>query len=114
MSNAIQKFQQAKAELGYIKAWANLIGSEYHGGGGGIGEIVKAHAEFTIYHQACNGSTNYHECREASPFVNEAVRLMGGAIIRKAIALAEANMQELAKAALAEAEEVTAAAKATP
>jgi hypothetical protein len=106
MSNAIHKFQEAKTDLGYLKAWSSLIGAPYHGGGGGIGEVIRAAVSLTVYHQASHGSTNYHDPRSCQEYLNEAAKLMGPAIIHKAIELAEANVRVLADAAKSEAEEV--------
>lgn len=113
MSNAIQKFQEAKANLEYLKAWASLIGKEYHDGGGGVGSVVRASAHLTIYHQASNGATNYHDIPSCQDYIDRALLEKSGAIIGHAIYLAETRLQEVAREALGEVEEVTKAAKAT-
>ena len=107
---AIQQFQKAKCHLDYLKGWASLIGKEYHGGGGGLGDVVKASCKLTIYFQASNGSTNYHDVPAGQEFIDEALKRMSGAVVGRAIQLAEENLKELAKAAAAEANAVIEAA----
>jgi hypothetical protein len=39
METMIRQYQNAKREHDECAEWAALIGKEYHGGGGGIGEL---------------------------------------------------------------------------
>lgn len=61
----IDKFTKYQQELGYAAHWAGLIGKPYHGGGGGIGDITGVTLNVTVYHQAYDGATNYHEVPDA-------------------------------------------------
>lgn len=58
-------YQQAKRVLSDSQNWFALIGAEYSGGcRSGVrerGRITSINVQPTVYHQAYDGATNYHE-----------------------------------------------------
>jgi hypothetical protein len=66
MSSEVENFKKLKREQLEARAWAELLGKEYTGGGGGIGYLYNCNLATedlstpTIYHQAYNGAKNYH------------------------------------------------------
>ena len=111
--NAIEAFQKKRNELGNAREWAQLIGKPYRGGGGGIGEVRSAYADFEIYHQETDGATNYHTNPTClRPYIERVVLSEASSIIGRALDLLAADVAEAARKARAEAEEVLAMAAA--
>ncbi len=107
--SAIHEYHRYKQSLESTKKWLALIGARYEGGGGGTGYVHGVHTEFTIYHQAYDGATNYHEMpnRDFQIELDRAVYNHLKEIIKSAISEMEKNLSELAVFAKAEAETIT-------
>ena len=107
--STIERFNEKKRQLGYAKALVSLIGKEYHGGGGGIGKVVRATASICVYHQYSNGDTNYHDSDGAfNTYLANSLIKNQGKIIGDAIAAFEADCQALAAEALKDHEQLMA------
>jgi len=100
--DAIKEYIQAKRDIANAKRWEDLIGSPYHGGGGGIGKVTAATTvKMEIYHQYSNGDTNYHAPpnEHLAACICKVVTNMGSTIIAKAIAIMEQELAQKAAAA---------------
>ena len=100
--DAIREYAQAKQDLANAKEWADLIGSPYNGGGGGIGRVTAAtFVKMEIYHQHSNGDTNYHAppSEYLTACICKVVTEMGATIIAKAIAIMQQGLVQKAAAA---------------
>ena len=100
MTNEIETYKKAKADLATAKEWAGKIGKRYEGGGGGEGYLHACSVGATIYFQQSNGSMNYHN---APPEMCLALaRALSGSegIIDRAIEIMQARVDELAQKAV--------------
>ena len=99
----IAEYTKLKLEVADAKAWAALIGSEYRGGGGGVGKLTSLSIKATAYHQQYDGATNYHD---APGPLSIALGLAAGrqfsSLLDSALAQMEIALSEAAKAAHAE------------
>ena len=102
MESKIEKYKKLKNEHKKCKDWANLIGSTYNGGGGGVGKIVSVDLCIgdnapTIYHQAYNGATNYNRMPiELKKYLEQAIRENMSALIERAFFLQVADLTDSA------------------
>lgn len=102
--NPIDTYLKQKRELEYFREWRSLIGKEYFGGtrgkGGEYGSVVSAQGSLTIYHQASDGATNYHDLDKAlvADF-GEVMKEMSTALLDRLEARLVANLEPLRKAA---------------
>lgn len=96
----IDDFKRLSAELHWSKNWFGKFGRPYHGGGGGIGDLVSSHSDrlnLTIYHQPSNGDTNYHEIpKEFVPYMLAVIRSEFKALAAKAIEIMEGDVKKAA------------------
>jgi len=100
--DAIAEYVQAKHDLINAKKWEAMIGSTYHGGGGGVGRVVGVElVQLQIYHQHSNGATNYHS--PPNDHLAACIRLiatnMAPTIIAQAIGIMERGLVQQAMAA---------------
>ena len=102
----VDDFKRLSAELHWAKNWFGKYGREYHGGGGGIGDLASAHNDklnLTIYHQPSDGATNYHEIpKEFVPYMLKAIRNEFKSLATKAIEMMEADLKKAADEARTE------------
>tara|TARA_R110001632_G_scaffold117287_1_gene229273 strand:- start:436 stop:777 length:342 start_codon:yes stop_codon:yes gene_type:complete len=98
----LDKYLKLKCELDQAKRWADLIGKKYLGGNGGTGFVTHPSLGsdcISIYHQACDGATNYHKVPNKST-----VSALKNAIdweksISRAIETMEEDIEELKREA---------------
>jgi len=108
MGTMIQQYQGAKREHDECAAWAGLIGSKYHGGGGGIGELkslrlMSGEAAPTVYHQYSDGAKNYHHMPAAlAPHLEAAIKARFGELLADALERQKAALKQAAEAAVKE------------
>ena len=104
MTTMIQQYQGAKREHDYCAAWAALIGKEYSGGGGGIGELKALQlASVTVYHQYSDGAKNYHTMPAAlAPHLEAAIKARFGELLADAMERQKAALKQAAEAAVKE------------
>lgn len=95
--------------------WIALIGKEYRGGGGGIGEVRSIYVKSTVYSQAYDGATNYHDIPGGlAEALSGVVRVEMDRLIRLALDAMVARSKTLAAEAAKEHSELMAAAGLTP
>ncbi len=103
MTTAIEKYSALKEQKRWADEWIALYGAPYSGGGGGIGKVSSLEAKATIYHQAYNGATNYHDIpKEFIPYFVSAAKLFFPQIIKAAQFAQDEELKEWAAKALAE------------
>ena len=108
MATAIEKYKDAKADHGHCRAWASLIGSRFHGGGGGIGYLhslclASGEAAPTVYHQRSDGAKNYHTMpKSLQPHLEAAIKARFGALLRDALERQEQGLKASAELAMKE------------
>lgn len=112
-----ETYRDAKKERDYSVAWAEMLGKQYHGGGGGIGKLVHMKLSTqemstpTIYYQHNNGDKNYHECpRALLPHLDAAICDAFPMLLANALAKFDESVKAAAVAALAERDELERAA----
>ena len=102
----INEFRTLSAQLHYSQNWFGKFGREFRGGGGGVGHLASQHNDkimLTIYHQASDGATNYHEIpMEFVPYMMKSIRKNFEAIAKEAIEMMEADLKKAAEEARAE------------
>lgn len=115
MSNAIEEYKKRKQDLGYAEAWAQKLGQQYRGGGGGRGYVTKAQCVMEIYHQYSDGATNYHDAPEALRFaLGEVIKRNARSLIDQALANMRIDAQAFATKAVAEHEQLLKEAGLSP
>lgn len=103
MSSKIESHKKLKTDHQKCKEWANLIGSPYSGGGGGIGKVFSVDLctgdnAPTIYHQAYSGATNYHRMPiEFKKYLEQAIHENMRTLIERAFYL---QIFDLSKSAI--------------
>ena len=104
MATKIEKYNSAKREQANSIEWAALIGSQYSGGGGGVGHLKSLRlGSVTVYHQYCNGANNYHEIPAAlEPHLCEAIKARFGELVSDALSRQESALKAAAAEALEE------------
>lgn len=106
--SALKAFANAKMHRDYSASWASLLGQRYSGGGGGTGHLVSVkllggEAAPTIYHQYSDGAKNYHQCpADLIPHLQDAIKARFPEILADALERQAAELQKLAKSAVAE------------
>lgn len=116
---AIDRYNADKAERDRCRAWAGLIGSKYHGGGGGIGKLTSirlasGEALPTVYHQYNDGAKNYHAMPEGLRFhLEEAIKARFSELLADALSRQDAALKVSAEHAVKEHAEMLAAAGLT-
>ena len=111
--SAYDQYLAASRALGELRQWANMLGAEYHGGGGGVGDVAKSSTcSLTLYYQESNGSRNYHEApRSADRWIALGFLDVAPHVIGKALLHAEREVAQLAASAAKEATAVLEAVK---
>ena len=95
----VEEYRAAKRALREAEQVADLIGKEYHGGGGGIGKIHSLSIAMEVYHQEYNGATNYHRAKSLDSAMSAVARAIAPKLIADAIERLKADVAILAKAA---------------
>lgn len=108
----IEAFHLKQSQLTNALDWFALYDKSYSGGGGGTGEFVNPHITLTIYHQAYDGATNYHDApKELQFYLKKQIEKCSHLIAAQAIAEMKEDLKKLAELAKAEAEEILRLAK---
>mgnify|MGYP000275859375 CR=1 FL=1 len=104
MSDRVKAFETANKAKRDTDRWLNMIGREYHGGGGGVGKLHSvAIQSVEVYFQEYNGATNYHGVPSTFiPFIESAFKLYSDKIFETARLLQAEHVQNLAKQAAEE------------
>ena len=108
MSTKIENYNTAKRQQVACKEWVALIGNEYRGGGGGIGELRSLHlkngdAYPTVYHQYRDGATNYHPMPSGlAPHLEAAIKARFGELVADALKRQDAELKAAAEDAVKE------------
>jgi len=104
MTTKIEQYNTAKREQTTCQAWAALIGSKYHGGGGGFGQLKELQlAKVAVYHQYSDGANNYHDIPAAlAPHLCAAIKARFGELVANALARQDAALKIAAAEALKE------------
>lgn len=96
MKSKIEQYKQAKEEQKWCVKWAEMLGKQYYGGGGGVGQLwVLDLNKVTLYYQREKGNKNYHEMPvELKTHLCDAIsarfdELLADALERQKIALNE-------------------------
>ena len=100
--NTLDMYQKIKNEESRATLWAEKLGKIYHGGGGGVGELVTVKiANIEIYFQAYDGAMNYFEAPE--PFKNyleKSIIINSAILVDAALSLLREDLRKSAEAAL--------------
>lgn len=112
MSSKIQELKELKYHYVQCKEWYELVGKPYIGGGGGIGKlhsITFDGGKFspTVYHQAYNGATNYHQMpKELFPYFEQVIKNNFRDLFTKAMEMYSVDIEKCAVQAKREYEEI--------
>ena len=108
----IDNSKKAKYNFTKSKEWYELVGKPYIGGGGGIGKlhsITFDGGKFspTVYHQAYNGATNYHQMpSKLLPYFEQVIKNNFRDLFTKAMKLYSEDIEKCAVQAKLEYEEI--------
>ena len=113
MNTKIDKYKMAKELHRESEYWAELLGKEYTGGGGGVGSLRYASLDTremktpTIYHQAYDGARNYHPApKEFLKYLDAEIRSRFPEILAAARGAQAEKLKELAAEARQEHEDL--------
>ena len=111
-TTSIEQYKILKCEHIEAVKWLSLIGSPYHGGGGGIGnlrtlKLDKGDGAPTVYHQQYDGANNYHIMPSSlAPYLEAEIKARFNELIKGALARQEVELKTASEQALKEHEEL--------
>lgn len=109
--SAIEDFGKIKRSVSESKRWANMLGKQYRGGGGGVGCLRSIKLSCELYYQEYDSAKNYHESDPAlNDYIARIVSHTFPAILKSAIDAMERDLMIAAGKAQKEHAELMAAA----
>ena len=106
--NCIENYQDFKVNKEQTTRWADMLGKQFYGGGGGLGRIVGVElSKVQIYYQFSNGDQNYHNVpQHFTKYLQQAIINQFSNLLQEAKQLEETEFKRLAVLAHGEAQQI--------
>lgn len=106
--NYIENYKKFKASKEQTTRWADMLGKQFYGGGGGLGRIVGVELnKVQIYYQFNNGDPNYHNVpQHFTKYLQQAIINQFSNLLEEAKQLEDEDFKKLARLAHGEAQQI--------